>query len=544
MRIYDLRTVHCSNLLLEFQISSNDKISADTSCVVSLDIFGNDKSLIFKSKACLINELLSTLSLLAFASNILATTLSQFSIMENSSYVAIRMVNPVECAIEEFNRPKRNQAPEEYRLVAPTGNKSSSKFVLKERFSLCLWFIATVSAISSWFSFTTLTPKLNQYYDKSFLEISAIFWISPVFMAAMLPLASLFTRKSSLPALMVSAFTNALGCAVKCKGTSPSGYSIIFSGQMLIACAVPWSFGFLFAGRKENQSKALFPLGLLALILGCVFGCVVPVVLLLDGESMKETGSKLHAYFLWDAVISTLIFALIPFALKERKKLPDSDYQAFVIQSNEAEQGYEAAHGHVTVNIGGAGNISYSNVTHWALQFKETLLTRKMVSCGLNFAVFLSFFPVSVLCVQDPFSLWPICLLESAVVVTMVIAFLFGRILKKECSKWIAGICQLAFLSSILVFAYILDSLSSEGKYSSFFFMHAFIGLQLLISSQKLKLSPQSKDQMFAALFFVSLATTFVCFMLLILLWKVAVFAWAIGVCIMSIISSICFFLS
>lgn len=467
--------------------------------------------------------------------------------MATPPYLTIMLINPAESAMHEIQEAQTTT--EEESILAGTSSSSSFNtpdvLVPKQRLTLALWFTVTFTILHSWFSFVLSIPKLQYYYTKDYLTVSSLFWMFPLMIAILMPVLSKFHQKftSSMVCVMISAFLNALGCAVKCTGTNRNGFLIIVVGQLITILALPLSLGFPVLFLKQHPARKwwISSSGIAAIASGSISGIALLPMLLADKEHLDEIGLITYRYFLWSALSAIIPLVLIPFAVKEQKQFPAKDYQAInAINTPPYEDGprYEQS---ATVN-------SFTRIRS-ILKFRlcaireRTFLIKASIG-GVNCSLFLNMFIASVICVHfEAKGTWALCIVESAVILTCCI--LCTSLAPKELviPRWPIVVNNLILIAITIAFTLCVETKPLSLRLVLFYFVHASAGLNCFFSIKEGLLPINSANFLLMMTFLHGLFATVTCFLLSCILLKFSIVAWTVSICLLAFLSILCSFL-
>ena len=465
--------------------------------------------------------------------------------MAKPAYVTIMLLNPVENAIHQFEQPARAKPPEEQLLTCASPIEPFDRprnLVPKRRLSMCLWFVVNIALFQSWFSLTISIPKLQKFYGRNFMEMSMQFWLLPLILALSTPYYAKGSRnhdRNSLVFLIVTAFANALGCAIKCTATPPNGYYFAFIGQLIILAALSTSLGFPLSFVKQFRlSKWLLALFVVAVALGSIAGLMSLPLVLSVAESSDEIQSLIYKYFVWSAVFAIIPLVLIPFAVKEQKQYATADYDAFIaanVPSRECQPRLAVGQPCDT----SSSIPSFFDLVLTTLKGKRCLLT--VIANGMSQGLFLSMFIGACLCIEiEAKEIWILSMVESAVIVTCIFLIMSVIKLKLNWTRWLLLGNNVFLMALAFTVAFNVGAGSLPLRLLLFYLIHSSSGFSLFLSTKKVNQLPRTDpiNLLFVTIFVQCLLATVVCVLLCFLLWKVKMVTWSFSVCLLCIISA------
>ena len=473
--------------------------------------------------------------------------------MSEPPYITIMMLNPVENAIREFESLAKPVTPEEKPLVPVQSDqdihqKRMNNLVPKQRFTIFIWFMVTMSTCASWFTFTISVPITQHYYGRSFIETAMVFIITPVTMAITLPLvSSLLNRDSNaLLSVMIAAFSNALGSAIKCKGSGRDGYLVMLLGHFFISCALALSFVFFLSFRQQYphmKSKVVF-CGAISVGLGNCIGIIAPYFVIHADDSMDETGWKIYKYFISSAVVSIVPLVLIPFSIKEQNQQSTATYQTYQFEGALAPD--MSPRNHAKDHNGAEAKSSPVSVTGFlanvSLLFQNKHCCRKIIAVAAGYALFISLFFTITACFPSEAGdkRLMLCFVEICVVVTFLLfTFLAGKF-KLEASKLLHVITALIFIASIILFTVYRTKGPLCLLYTLYYLFHATSSSTFAISMHKIKSLEfvKSTEHLMTVVCFAHAIASVLCVAEGMVIWKLGNITLVIMICILFILSS------
>ena len=464
------------------------------------------------------------------------------STMAKPPYATIMLLNPVENAIQEYQQiPNKESFEENHLITAPSRGPSYQRGNLlpKQKIAICLWLMITLAVFNSWFSLTISIPKLQCYYEKSFLEISLMFWILPVTAALLIPGFSKLLHKydESLIFLMVAAFANAIGSAIKCRGTERNGYLITFTGQVLTLLALLFSFGFplLFLKQYPSRKWLVTSLGITAGTLGSIFGISSLPLLLSDDKSFDKIGVHLYKYFLYNAVFAVAPLLLIPFAVKEEKQYSSTNYDAFIVANASSTCDAEPRCERNNTGVLWIDPISFRHAFLSVIKEKKFLLN--VTATGISLSLFLGMFFAVVRCIQtEAKQTWTVCIIESMVIITCPIYIYVAYNMKLGAPRWMIHASHFIMITLAVTYAVCLETKSLALHFSLFFLLHTSYGFYYFVCFKETTQSTRFNrvNLAFVVIFIHGFIASTICFLLSCILWKFNVVAWAVTICIFS----------
>ena len=467
--------------------------------------------------------------------------------MGKPPYLTKMLLNPIEGLIqhnEELTLPQQEDS-----LIISTSPEDNSFnnhriLVPKKHLTKVLWFTVSLAAAHSCFSFTLSIPKLQHYYKSNVITISAAFWVLPLMAGVVVPIfAGLLEKTNSLLPLMMSAFANALGCAIKCTGTEQNGYPIIIAGQLINILALPASLGYLFVFSKQypTQKWPIASSWITSIALGSISGmCLLPLLLAGD-EKPKDIGLQIYKYLLWSAFVSIIPLVLIPFVMKEQKQFSGTTYQVFSA-NNETVNAGENQHEQSDISLLASKLRSFKfNLS----KFRERRFLLTASASGTSFGLLLHMFAASAFCIEiEAKIIWKLCIVESTVVLTFALYFFVLFVGKIDIPRWLVVGNNVLLISSAIIFNLCKEFMPSSVQIFLIYALHAVSGLNCFVLMKRSLLNVSSLTIILAMIFAQGLFSTLACFILFVLLWRFSMMVWTTAFCALSVTSSLSLFVS
>uniref|UniRef100_A0A671QJJ9 Feline leukemia virus subgroup C receptor-related protein 1-like n=1 Tax=Sinocyclocheilus anshuiensis TaxID=1608454 RepID=A0A671QJJ9_9TELE len=193
-----------------------------------------------------------------------------------------------------------------------------------------------------WIQYSIITNIFMDYYNVSSIAID---WLSVVYMVAYVPLIFpatwLLDKKGLRMTALLGAGLNSLGAWVKCASVGPGLFWVTMTAQIICSVAQVFILGLpsriasvWFGPREVSTACATAVLGNQ---LGVAIGFLLPPVLVPNTADDKDLmGHNISIMFYGTAGVSTLLFLLTIFVIKDRPPLPPSKAQA-VLSTGPAE---------------------------------------------------------------------------------------------------------------------------------------------------------------------------------------------------------------
>uniref|UniRef100_A0A8C2BW57 Choline/ethanolamine transporter FLVCR1 n=1 Tax=Cyprinus carpio TaxID=7962 RepID=A0A8C2BW57_CYPCA len=268
-----------------------------------------------------------------------------------------------------------------------------------------------------WIQYSIITNIFMDYYNVSSIAID---WLSVVYMVAYVPLIFpatwLLDKKGLRMTALLGAGLNALGAWVKCASVGPGLFWVTMSAQIICSVAQVFILGLpsriasvWFGPREVSTACATAVLGNQ---LGVAIGFLLPPVLVPNTADDKDLmGHNISIMFYGTAGVSTLLFLLTIFVIKDRPPLPPSKAQAVLSTGPAEDYSYKKS----IINL-----------------FKNKPFILLLVSYGIMTG---SFYSVSTLLNQMIITHYPGEELNTGRIgLTLVVAGMFGSIL---CGIWL-----------------------------------------------------------------------------------------------------------
>ncbi|XP_067240301.1 feline leukemia virus subgroup C receptor-related protein 1 isoform X1 [Chanodichthys erythropterus] len=268
-----------------------------------------------------------------------------------------------------------------------------------------------------WIQYSIITNIFMEYYEVSSTTID---WLSVVYMVAYVPLIFpatwLLDKKGLRMTALLGAGLNALGAWVKCASVGPNLFWVTMAAQIICSVAqvfilgLPSRIASVWFGPKEVSTACAT--AVLGNQLGVAIGFLLPPVLVPNTADDKDLmGHNISIMFYGTAGVSTLLFLLTIFVIKDRPPLPPSKAQAVLSTVPAEDYSYKKS----IVNL-----------------FRSKPFILLLISYGIMTG---SFYSVSTLLNQMIITYYPGEELNTGRIgLTLVVAGMFGSIL---CGVWL-----------------------------------------------------------------------------------------------------------
>uniref|UniRef100_A0A672PPE8 Choline/ethanolamine transporter FLVCR1 n=1 Tax=Sinocyclocheilus grahami TaxID=75366 RepID=A0A672PPE8_SINGR len=266
-----------------------------------------------------------------------------------------------------------------------------------------------------WIQYSIITNIFMDYYNVSSIAID---WLSVVYMVAYVPLIFpatwLLDKKGLRMTALLGAGLNALGAWVKCASVGPGLFWVTMTAQILCSVAqvfilgLPSRIASVWFGPREVSTACATAV----LVEPHRIGFLLPPVLVPNTADDKDLmGHNISIMFYGTAGVSTLLFLLTIFVIKDRPPLPPSKAQAVLSTGPAEDYSYKKS----IINL-----------------FKNKPFILLLISYGIMTG---SFYSVSTLLNQMIISHYPGEELNTGRIgLTLVVAGMFGSIL---CGIWL-----------------------------------------------------------------------------------------------------------
>ncbi|KAA0708413.1 Feline leukemia virus subgroup C receptor-related protein 1 [Triplophysa tibetana] len=185
-----------------------------------------------------------------------------------------------------------------------------------------------------WIQYSIIANIFMDYYDVSNLMID---WLSVVYMVAYVPLIFpatwLLDKKGLKMIVLLGAGLNAVGAWVKCASVGPNLFWVTMTAQIICSVAqvfilgLPSRIASVWFGPSEVSTACAT--AVLGNQLGVAIGFLLPPVLVPNTAGDKDVmGRNISIMFYGTAGVSTLLFFLSAFVIRDRPPLPPSKAQA------------------------------------------------------------------------------------------------------------------------------------------------------------------------------------------------------------------------
>ena len=461
-------------------------------------------------------------------------------------YLTNMLLNPIESPIHHNEEQTIANREDSFIIsTSPENNSFDNNRILvpKKRLAKVLWFTVSLAVAHSCFSFTLSISKLQHYYRSNVMTISAAVWVLPLIAGVFVPVfAGSLEKTNSLVPLMIAAFANALGCAIKCTGTEQNGYPIIIAGQLINILALPASVGYLVVFSKQYPTQAwpIASLWTISIALGSISGiCLLPL-LLAEEEKPEDIGFQIYKYFLWSAFVSIIPLVLIPFVMKEQKQFSGTTYQVFSANSEVV---------HAGANQNELSEISLftlrlKSLTSNLTKFREKRFLLTVSASGIGFGVFLHMLAASAVCIEiEAKIIWKLCIVESTAVLTFTVCFFVVFMAKIDIPRWLAVGSNVLLIVSAIVISLCKEFMPLSVQLFLIYCLHVASGLNCFVLVKKSLFNIGSIAIILAIIFAQGLFSTLACFFLFFLLWRFSIIVWTASLCVLSFPSVLCLFL-
>ncbi|XP_051511864.1 feline leukemia virus subgroup C receptor-related protein 1-like isoform X1 [Myxocyprinus asiaticus] len=213
-----------------------------------------------------------------------------------------------------------------------------SRFAVLAVFSL----YSLVNAFQ-WIQYSIIVNIFTDYYNVTNIMVD---WLSVVYMVVYVPLIFpatwLLDKKGLRMTALLGAGLNGVGAWVKCASVRPDLFWVTMIAQIICSVAQVFILGLpsriasvWFGPREVSTACATAVLGNQ---LGVAIGFLLPPVLVPNTPDDKELmGHNISIMFYGTAGVSTLLFLLTVFVIKDRPPMPSSKAQA-VLSGNPSEE--------------------------------------------------------------------------------------------------------------------------------------------------------------------------------------------------------------
>ncbi|XP_067273993.1 feline leukemia virus subgroup C receptor-related protein 1 [Pseudorasbora parva] len=268
-----------------------------------------------------------------------------------------------------------------------------------------------------WIQYSIITNIFMEYYGVTSIMIDGL---SVVYMVAYVPLIFpatwLLDKKGLRMTALLGAGLNALGAWVKCASVGPNLFWVTMSAQIICSVAqvfilgLPSRIASVWFGPKEVSTACAT--AVLGNQLGVAIGFLLPPVLVPNTPEDRDLmGHNISIMFYGTAGISTLLFLLTIFVIRDRPPLPPSKAQAVLSTGPGEDYSYKQS----IINL-----------------FRSKPFILLLVSYGIMTG---SFYSVSTLLNQMIIYYYPGEEINTGRIgLTLVVAGMFGSIL---CGIWL-----------------------------------------------------------------------------------------------------------
>nr|XP_040572268.1 feline leukemia virus subgroup C receptor-related protein 2-like isoform X1 [Lepeophtheirus salmonis] len=211
---------------------------------------------------------------------------------------------------------------------------------------LALFVLYSASNAFQWTQLVIITSILEKHYNVGTLAIS---WTSIIFMATYIPLifpASWILQKKGLrKSILLGSLGTCLGSWIKVLATHPSSFTLLFSGQTIVAISQIFILGIpaqlAATWFPADQVSSACAIGVFGNQLGVALGFVLPASFIRSsvGSNFVTTQNDLFAMFMAVAIITTVLLIVIIFAFSDKPLNPPSPAQKAAVETL-AEEDY------------------------------------------------------------------------------------------------------------------------------------------------------------------------------------------------------------
>ncbi len=318
-----------------------------------------------------------------------------------------------------------------------------------------------------------------------------VFMTAPVVLAIMaLLLHRQLVDKTADPSLMpvFAVLANAVGTGIKCRGTNQGDFGILMSGQILVYVSLAFSLSFLLTSHKQSSScnPSIIYLGLSAACLGCISGIIVPAFAISLDASLTDIGWQIYKMFLWNAVISTCVLILLPFALKEQKKKNTTRYHSNNDDLNPAGPSYlyqaRTNDDDTTIHVDCTSAEERESLFRQLISF---LSNRQrcfyLLITGLAYAMFIStFLACHMVFDKQQDLIKEFCATEAIVILLCLMAIFLTVKYRLRHSKWTILVLTTLSFSVTIAFAFSKNRSLEKLEIAFYFFSHTFMALHVV----------------------------------------------------------------
>ncbi|KAI7799976.1 putative feline leukemia virus subgroup C receptor-related protein 1, partial [Triplophysa rosa] len=339
--------------------------------------------------------------------------------------------------------------PDEKEAMLPgEQNKPLETRLYWRRFAvLAVFSLYSLVNAFQWIQYSIITNIFMDYYNVSNLMID---WLSVVYMVAYVPLIFpatwLLDKKGLRLTVLLGAGLNAVGAWVKCASVGPNLFWVTMTAQIICSVAqvfilgLPSRIASVWFGPSEVSTACAT--AVLGNQLGVAIGFLLPPVLVPNTADDKELmGHNISIMFYGTAGVSTLLFFLTAFVIRDRPPLPPSKAQAVLSTSPAEDYSYKKS----IINL-----------------FKNKPFILLLITYGIMTG---SFYSVSTLLNQMIITYYPKQELNAGRIgLTLVVAGMVGSIL---CGLWLdrtkmykmtTFIVYFLSFTGMLVFTFTLNS--------------------------------------------------------------------------------------
>ncbi|XP_055042528.2 heme transporter FLVCR1 [Misgurnus anguillicaudatus] len=218
-----------------------------------------------------------------------------------------------------------------------------------------LWRFAVLAVFSlyslvnafQWIQYGIIANIFTNYYNVSDVMVD---WLSVVYMVAYVPLIFpatwLLDKKGLRMTALLGAGLNAVGAWVKCASVGPNLFWVTMTAQIICSVAqvfilgLPSRIASVWFGPSEVSTACAT--AVLGNQLGVAIGFLLPPVLVPNTAEDKELmGYNISIMFYGTAAISTLLFFLTVFVIKDKPPLPPSKAQAVLCETPDEDYSYK-----------------------------------------------------------------------------------------------------------------------------------------------------------------------------------------------------------
>ncbi|XP_060947784.1 feline leukemia virus subgroup C receptor-related protein 1 [Limanda limanda] len=255
---------------------------------------------------------------------------------------------------KEKNQEEKEAPPDESELMLPGGGgaeaargRGGTRLFARRFAVLAVFSLSSLVNAFQWIQYSIIANVFTHFYGVSSSQVD---WLSIVYMVAYIPLILpatwLLDRRGLRLTALLGAGLNCAGAWLKCASVGPGLFGVTVTAQVVCSVAQVFILGLpsriasvWFGPREVSTACATAVLGNQ---LGTAIGFLLPPVLVPNTpDDLELMGHNISVMFYGTAAVSTGLFLLTVFVIKDRPPLPPSPAQAVLPDSPTEDYSYK-----------------------------------------------------------------------------------------------------------------------------------------------------------------------------------------------------------